>query len=363
MKKTRIGIMGCGIISDIYIKNFQGMHSDVVELVAISSRHIERSRAVADKYGIPYAMEPEEFYSSDKFDLVVNLTVPKAHYEVCKKSLEAGKHIYTEKPLSLNYDEGEKLIKLAEEKGLYLGGAPDTFMGAAIQTARAAIEGGAIGRPIGFTAFMICHGWENWHTNPDFYYAKGGGPMYDMGPYYLTALVNMLGPVSAVSSMASNLITERQVQIGPRKGEPIPIETPTHIAGTVKLENGAVGSMITSFDLWAVEPHDLPRITVYGTKGSLVVPDPNFFGGSVRVLDGESGVWSELPHINAYTENSRGLGVRDMCLAIAEGRPARANAHMMNHVVEVMDAFLESAETGREVGIDSSFEKTALYTE
>ena len=352
MKRTRIGIMGCGAISDIYIRNFQGMHSDAVELVAISSRRIERSRACAEKYGIPCAMEVEEFYASDKFDVIVNLTVPKAHYEVCRRALEAGKHVYTEKPLSLSFREGQELIALAEEKGLYIGGAPDTFLGAGVQTVCKAVRDGLIGKPVGFTAFMLCHGWEPFHPNPDFYYAKGGGPMYDMGPYYLTALVNMLGPVSAVSGMNSNPIPHREVVVGPRTGEVLPVETPTHIAGTVKFENGAIGNMMTSFDVYPIE---LPHITLFGTKGTVIAPDPNTFGGEIRYLDGESGRWSTLPYVNEYTENSRGLGVRDMCLAIEEGRAMKANARMMNHVLEVMDAFHESAENGVEIKIKSRF--------
>ena len=359
MKKTRIGIMGCGAISEIYIKNFQGMHSDLLELTAVSGRRMERICACAEKYGIPYAMEADEFYTSDKFDVVVNLTVPKAHYSVCRRALEAGKHVYTEKPLSMNFKEGQELVALAEQKGLCLGGAPDTFLGAGVQTVCKAIRSGLIGEPVGFIAFMLCHGWEPFHPNPDFYYAKGGGPMYDMGPYYLTALVNMLGPVSAVSGMNSNPIPHRQVAIGPRKGEVLPVETATHIAGTGKFENGAIGNMMTSFDVYPVE---LPHITIFGTKGTIIAPDPNTFGGEVRYLNGENGQWSTLPYVNAYTENSRGLGVREMCLAISEGRVMRANAGMMNHVLEVMDAFHESAEKGAEIKINSRFEQNALFT-
>ena len=355
MSKTRIGIMGCGKISEIYIANFQGMHSDVIDLVAISDLNVDRARAVAEKYSIPYAMSPDEFYPSDKFDLVVDLTIPQAHYEVNKSALQAGKHVYTEKPLSINFSQGLELIKLAKEKSLYLGGAPDTFLGAGVQTAREAIDAGMIGTPVAFTAFMLCHGWEIFHPNPDFYYAKGGGPMYDMGPYYLTALINMMGPVKSVSSMVSNPITHREIVIGPRKGEVLPIEMPTHVVGTVAFENGAVGTMMTSFDVW---PIDLPYITIYGTKGTLIAPNPDLFSGSVIIVDGESGAHTELPFVNDYTENSRGLGVRDMCLAINENRTARANAEQMNHVLEIMDAFHISAESKQEVALTSTFVRT-----
>lgn len=358
MQKFRIGIMGCGKICDIYITNFQGMHSDLVEVTAISSRHLERSQAVADRYGIPYALEPDEFYASDKFDIILNLTVPLAHYEVCRRGLEAGKHVYTEKPLGLTVEESKELIRLAGEKGLYLGGAPDTFLGAGIQTARDAIESGLIGKPVGFTAFMMCHGWEIFHPNPDFYYAKGGGPMYDMGPYYLTALINLLGPVEAVSGMNSNPITHREVVIGPRKGEVLPIEMPTHVAGTMKFRNGAIGSIITTFDVW---PVDLPHLVIFGTKGSMIVHNPDFFSGEIRVLDGETQEWSTLPFVNKYTENSRGLGVRDMCLAIAEGREMRASGAMMGHVLEIMEGFHVSAETRSEIAIHSDFVRPEVF--
>lgn len=358
MEKMRIGIMGCGKISDIYITNFMGMHSDVVELVAISSRHIERTRACAEKHGIPYAMEPDEFYASEEFDILVNLTVPKAHYEVNKRGLEAGKHVYTEKPLALNYEQGLELIALAKEKNLYLGGAPDTFFGAGVQTARHAIDSGEIGQPVSFTAFMMCHGWEIFHPNPDFYYAKGGGPMHDMGPYYLTALVNLLGPVEAVCAMDANPIPHREVVIGPRAGETLPIEVPTHVVGTVKFKNGAIGSIITTFDVW---PIDLPYITVFGTKGTLVAPNPDLFSGPVQILDGESGAWHEVQFVNAYLQNSRGIGVRDMCLAIREKRPQRANANLMNHVLEVMDAFHKSSVSGKEIKIQSTVERPEAF--
>ena len=360
MEKTRIGIMGCGKISEIYITNFQGMHADVIDLVAVSSRHLDRAQACADRFGIPYAMDPDEFYASDKFDVVIDLTVPKAHYEVNKKALEAGKHVYTEKPLAMNYEQGLELIALAEKNHHRLGGAPDTFFGAGVQTARAAVDSGMIGEPVAFTAFMMCHGWEVFHPNPDFYYAKGGGPMYDMGPYYLTALFNILGPVKAVSAMNSNPITHREIVVGPRKGEELPIEMPTHVVGTMEFQNGAIGSMITSFDVW---PVDLPYITIYGTKGTLVAPNPDLFSGEVRVYNGESDEWQKLPFVNDCLENSRGIGVRDMCLAIREERMHRANSGMMNHVLEIMDAFHRSAETESEIVLRSAPPRPEAFLE
>lgn len=360
MKRTKIGIMGCGKISDIYLTNITGMHADVLEIAAVSDLHLDRAQACAAKYGIPHALPAEAFYTSDLFDIVLNLTIPQAHYEVVKKALTAGKHVYTEKPLSLDYSQGVELVALAREKSLRLGGAPDTFLGAAAQTARAAIDEGRIGEPIAFTAFMMCHGWEGFHPNPDFYYAKGGGPMYDMGPYYLTSLINLLGPAEAVSAMHSTPITHREVVIGPRTGEVLPVEVPTHVVGTVRFRNNVVGSMVTTFDVW---PVDLPHIVIYGRKGTLVVPNPDLFSDSVRVLDGASNTWTELPLVNSYTSNSRGLGLRDMALAISENREHRANARMTSHVLEIMNTFRQSAEEKREIPLQSTCDRPAPFTQ
>lgn len=358
MKKTKVGIMGCGKISEIYITNLTGMHSDVIEITAVSDIQLDRAETSAQKFGIPNVLSEEAFYSSDLFSIVLNLTIPKAHYEVSKKALEAGKHVYTEKPLALNYKQGLELLNLAEKKGLRIGGAPDTFLGASGQTARKALDEDMIGEPIAFTAFMMCHGWEIFHPNPDFYYAKGGGPMYDMGPYYLTSLLNLLGPVQSVAAMNSTPIKHREVVIGPRKGEVLPVVMPTHVVGTVRFVNGVLGCMVTTFDVW---PIDLPHITIYGTKGTLVVPNPDLFGEKVMLMEGESGKWQEVPLINSYKTNSRGLGLRDMALAIEEGHLHRANGQMLNHVLEIMDAFHSSARRKEEVELVSICERPAPF--
>lgn len=358
MEKLRIGIMGTGKICDIYIRNIMGMHSDVLELTAVSSLHYENAAKCAKKYGIPNALPEDTFYESDLFDAILNITVPKAHYSVNKRALEAGKHVYSEKPLAMTYEEGLELLKLATDNGLFLGGAPDTFMGASAQAARKAFDEGMIGTPIACTALMLCHGWETGHPNPDFYYAKGGGPMFDMGPYYLTALINLLGPISSVSAMGANLIQEREIMVGPRAGERIPIETPTHVTGVIHFANGAIGSITTSFDVW---PTKLPNLTVFGTKGTLTIPDPNIFSGTLTFLDGATGESRKLDNMCDYRENSRGLGLRDMALAIREKREAIASGELMNHVLDAMESFLISAEIGKVVKLRSTCVKPAAF--
>lgn len=350
MNRSKVGIIGCGKICDIYITNILGMHSDILEVVAVSDLNMELAKAKAKQYSIEYALPVEQFYKSDKFDIVVNLTIPKAHYLVCKEALLNGKHVYTEKPLALFYSQGIELIELAKCKGLVIAGAPDTFMGASAQTSRKAIDDGLIGKPVAATAFMLCHGWEKYHPNPDFYYAEGGGPMYDMGPYYLTALVNLLGPAQEVCGMSSNPIMHREIVIGPRKGEVLPIETPTHVTGTIRFKSDVIATVITTFDVW---PTDMPHILIFGTKGTLIVPNPDHFGDPVILHEGDSESIVELPLVNQYMTNSRGLGLRDMALAILDKRIARANSLMLIHVLEIMEAFYRSQNEQRLIQLTS----------
>ena len=343
MKKLRVGIVGIGKISGIYLQNLTGMFADRVSVVAVADLIKERAEEAAAQHQPVKAMAVEELMQSPEVDLVLNLTIPKSHFDVCLRAVESGKHVYVEKPLCITREEATTLLKTAAKKGVRVGGAPDTFLGAGMQTCRKLIDDGWIGSPVAATAFMMNHGHEHWHPAPEFYYKVGGGPMFDMGPYYLTALVNLLGPVARVCGSAKRSFAERTVSSEPLKGSKIDVEVPTHIAGVLDFESGAVGTIITSFDVWS---HTMPFIEIYGSEGTLRCPDPNTFGGPVYVKRGRAENWSEVPLLRSYPENSRGLGVADMADAIAEGRPHRASGELTGHVLEVMHGFHDASSSG-----------------
>jgi predicted dehydrogenase len=275
--------------------------------------------------------------------------VPKVHTEVNLAAIEAGKCVHTEKPLATNRQDGLTVLAAAKARGVLVGSAPDTFLGGGIQTCRKLIDDGWIGKPVGFTAFMTCPGHESWHPSPEFYYELGGGPMLDMGPYYLTALVNLLGPVARVTGSTRITHAERLITSAPKFGKRVKVETPTHIVGVTDFECGAAGCLIMSFDVHAAQ---LPRIEIYGTQGSLSVPDPNTFGGVVQVFRAGSGKWAEVP-LTHSDKVSRGIGVADMAYALTYGRPHRANGALAYHVLEVMTAFEEASKSGKHSAIES----------
>jgi predicted dehydrogenase len=352
MDTTKIGVVGCGSISGIYLQ--AGQTFEILEIVACTDLVPERARAQAEKYGVRRACTTEELLAEPEIDIVVNLTVPAAHAEVATQALAAGKSVYSEKPLALTRGEGQRLLDAAHARGVRVGGAPDTFLGGGLQTCRKLIDDGWIGEPIGATAFMLNHGHEHWHPSPAFYYQVGGGPMFDMGSYYLTALIHLMGPVRRVSGAARTTFPERTITSQPLTGTKITVETPTHIASTLEFASGAIGTLITSFDVWA---HELPRIEVYGSAGSLSVPDPNGFGGPVRVRRAGSKEWRAVPLTHGYTENSRGIGVADLAYALRSGRRHRASGERALHVLDIMQATLESAQEGRYIELSSTCER------
>jgi predicted dehydrogenase len=301
----------------------------------------------------------EALLADPTIQIVVNLTIPKAHAEVNLAAIAAGKHVYCEKPLAITRADGQKTLAAAREQGVRVGCAPDTFLGGGIQTCRKLIDDGMIGEPVAATAFMTCHGHEGWHPDPAFYYQPGGGPMLDMGPYYLTALVNLIGPIQRVTGSARISFPERQITSQPKYGMRIKVNTATHVAGVVDFGKGAVGTIITSFDVWAA---NLPRIEIYGAEGSLSVPDPNRFDGLVRLhladasrwsRQADAREWSEIP-VTHSTEVGRGIGVADMAYALAYGRPHRASGDLAYHVLDVMCAFEDASRRGRHIDIEST---------
>jgi predicted dehydrogenase len=344
MRKLGVGIVGCGAISSVYLKNCATLF-DNLEIRALSDLVPERARTRAAELGGVRALSLPELLACDEIDIVLNLTVPKAHVEVSLAALEAGKHVYCEKPLALSLAEGEALVALAESKGLCFGSAPDTVLGAGIQSCRKYIDEGLIGEPLGVTAFMLDGGPEGWHPNPAFYYQKGGGPMFDMGPYYIHALVTLLGPVSGVVGRTLKAYDERTITSAERFGEKIKVDVPTTVTGLLDFASGASGILMTSFDCVGGTSH--APIEIYGSEGTLVVPDPNTFGGPVRVRRKGEKVFSELPLLFGRAENSRGLGLSDMAEAIEESRPPRAGADLALHALELMEALHLSADTGK----------------
>lgn len=357
MAKTRIGIIGCGNISSIYLKNLNQRFSSVT-VTAVSDLVPERAKTQAEQFGVPRVLETEALLHDPDIDLVLNLTTPQGHFSVCRDALMAGKPVYVEKPLSIRYADGLALQKLADSRGLLLGAAPDTFLGAGIQTCVELIDTGVIGRPIGATAFMASHGHESWHPDPEFYYQAGGGPLLDMGPYYLTALFSLLGPAQRLTASAAISFKQRTITSSKKYGQTIDVEVPTHVAGIIDFASGAIGTLLTSFDVWAAE---LPRIEIYGSKGTLSVPDPNSFGGPVRLrLAGET-EFRTVDLVRPYADNSRGLGVAELARAWREGKKDhRASGDLALHVLETMHLFQQASDEGRHQFLQSRLTRPAL---
>jgi predicted dehydrogenase len=344
---TRVGIVGAGYISAAYLKAAKNFPD--LAIVACA----DAQRANAEKRGQEFGLriqDVEELLQDDSVDLILNLTTPQSHFPISSQALQAGKHVYSEKPLALSRQEAETLSKTAHGHQVRLGCAPDTFLGAGQQTARKLIDDGAIGKPLGGTAFVLSAGPESWHPSPEFYYQAGGGPVFDMGPYYITALVNLLGPVTRVTSIAKRSFEHRIFGAGPRKGEKFAVEILTHFNALIEFEQGAIISFHASFD---VQGHSHLPIEIYGTEGSLQIPDPNFFGGPVRLLE-KGGRWVDVALTHGFGDgNYRILGVADMASALRTNRPHRASDEIALHTVEVMEAIVAGGESGKPVTIHS----------
>jgi predicted dehydrogenase len=353
MKKVKIGIIGCGNISGIYLQKAQTF--ELLEVAACADLIPERAQAQGAKYGVK-AVSVAQLLGDPEIELVVNLTTPNAHAEVALAVLEAGKSVYNEKPLTIRREEARRLLALAEARGLRVGCAPDTFLGGGLQTCRGLIDAGAIGRPVAATAFMLCPGHEGWHPDPEFYYKAGGGPMFDMGPYYLTALVHLLGPVARVSGSTQTTHPTRTIGSEPKRGQVITVDVPTHVVGVLEFAAGCVGTIVTSFDVWA---HNLPNIEIYGSEGTLRVPDPNTFGGPVELWHKDSREWQSVALTHGYAENWRSLGVADLAHGLRSGRPQRASGALAFHVLDIMHAIHESATSGQHITLTSQCPRPA----
>lgn len=357
MEKIKVGIIGCGNISGIYFKNLSQTFQ-ITEVVACADLIPERAAEKAKEFNIPRACSVEELLADPDIKIVVNLTIPAAHTQINLAALEAGKNVHCEKPLAITREDGKKVMDLARQKGLLVGCAPDTFLGGGLQTCKKLMNDGWIGTPVAATAFMTCHGHESWHPSPEFYYQTGGGPMFDMGPYYLTALISLLGPVKRVTGSARISFPQRTITSEPKFGNIIDVEVPTHVAGIMDFENGAVATIITSFDIWSA---NLPRIEIYGSEGSLMVPDPNCFGGPVYFRMRDWNEWKEIPLLYGYSENSRGIGVADMAHTLISGGKHRANGDLAYHVLDAMHGFHDASKDSRHYEMKSTCESPAAF--
>ncbi|MHB1111286.1 MAG: Gfo/Idh/MocA family protein [Devosia sp.] len=352
-RRVGVGIVGAGNISSQYLQAIAGF--DVLEIVGIADMKPEVAEKRAAEFGIR-AAPVDALLADPKAEIILNLTIPRAHVEVGLKAIAAGKHVYGEKPLGINFAEGKKLIDAARAKSLRVGSAPDTFLGGAHQQARQVIDAGSIGRVVGGTAFFACPGHEYWHPDPAFYYDIGGGPVLDMGPYYITDLVNLLGPVARVQAMSATPQQERPIYSEPKKGQKVPVHVATHVAGLMQFRSGAIIQVTLSFD---VPKHSHLPIELYGTEASLIVPDPNMFGGEVKISMPRA-EWEPVEVTLPYADaNYRSLGLADMAHALLSNRPHRASGDLALHVLEVMEAFETASKEGRIVDIATKVERPA----
>jgi predicted dehydrogenase len=342
-KKQRIGLVGCGKISPLYMATAKKF--PILEIAACADLNPAAAQKLAKDFKIPRILSPQELLADPEIDIVLNLTVPKAHAEVSLAALSAGKHVYTEKPLGITRREGAAILEAAQKNKKLICGAPDTFLGSGQQTARRAIDSGLIGRPLAFTAFMMCPGHESWHPSPEFYYEQGGGPMLDMGPYYLTSLLNLLGPVKRLTALATIAIPDRQITSKPKRGKRMKVETPDHIVGSIEFEQGAVGTIVTSFATHFPQHNTENPITIFGTEGTLLVPDPNCFEGAVHVRKTSERKFKKLKPVWKH-KYQRSAGLADMAQAIQSQRPPRCGGDQLFAVLDLMLGFLDSSTTG-----------------
>ena len=355
--------MGCGNISGTYLRNLTGLFGKRVKVSAVTDLIEEKAVNASKKFNVRHIKKTADLIQDPEVDIILNITEPLNHYGVSMEALSNGKHVYSEKAICVRREEADDVLKLAGEKGLRVGGSPDTFLGPAIQACRKIIDDGWIGRPVAANAFLMNHGMEHWHPNPDFFYQTGGGPLFDVGVYYVTSLVNLLGPVKRVSGSAQKGQAERLITSEPLNGTVIKVGVPTHIAGVMDFASGAVGVIVASNDVYS---HSMPCIEIYGTEGTLQVPDPNYFRGEIKLKRFRDENWSTVPNLLQSPDNPkdkddwhlvnnlRGLGITDMAEAIAEGRPHRASAELTYHVLDIMQGIHDASASGKYCEMKSS---------
>ena len=347
----RLGIIGCGNISETYFE-CQNLFNNF-KVIACADINTDIAKKNAEQYNVK-AYSVDDILSSEDIDLIINLTIPSAHKEIISKSLNAGKHCFSEKPLAMNFEEGKEIADLAIKKKLYVGCAPDTFLGAAGQKARSIIEDDKIGNVVLGTFNLMSHGMEHWHPNPNFFFKPGAGPVFDVGVYYITQLVNLIGPVKSISSVSGTATPERTITSEPKNGEKIKVETPTTLMGVLEFHNNAKIQFFCSWDVWN---HNHSTIELYGLNGSIIVPDPNFFSGDILISNKDQdwqtinndkmalGIPNKNDENGLKIANYRGIGLSDMIDAIKNQREARCSLDLSIHVLEVMEGIIKSADT------------------
>lgn len=361
---VKTAVIGCGNISSIYLEN--AAKWDILDLRACANRTLSRAQSQAEKYRVPQAVPIVDVLADPEIELIINLTTPDVHAEIGLAALRAGKSVYNEKPLAISREDGRLLLAKAAVRGLRVGCAPDTFLGGGLQTCRQLIDAGEIGAPVAATGFMFIQGPEAWHPDPGFLYQVGAGPLFDIGPYYLTALISLLGPIRRVTGSTRITYPERTIGSGPKQGQSIPVETPTHIASILDFASGPVATLVTSFDVAvsagaALNLDDVggALLEIQGTTGTLSMPDPNMFGGPVRVRRLGEAEWREIPLTHAHTGNDRCLGVADLAYALRTGRPHRANGELAYHVLDAMHGVLKASSRGQHIELTSTCERPA----
>jgi predicted dehydrogenase len=354
VSRTGVGIIGCGNISEVYAAKLSAL--PFVDLVACADVVPERAKQLAEKHGAPKVLSPDALIADDDVEVVVNLTIPAAHQKVSLQVVSAGKSVFSEKPLALDLTEGLALGRAAGEAGVRVGCAPDTFLGAGLQTCRKLIDDGAIGEPVAANGFMLQPGPEAWHPGPSIFYQRGAGPLFDMGPYYLTALVHLLGPARRVTGSARITHAQREIGSKPLRGQMIDVEVPTHVSSVIDFESGPVASLTTSFD---VQSSRLRNIEIYGTEATLSVPDPNTFGGPVAIRKRGEREWTEIPLSHGNAEQSRGIGLADMIRGVQQSRPHRASLELSSHVLDLMESIVRASDEGSHVAPRTTCERPA----
>ena len=382
MKKIKVGVLGVGDISRVYMLNLKRF-SEYLTVEACAARNYEKTKKKAEEYGIPKVYRsPEELIADPEIDMVLNLTIPEVHGKYNIMAAEAGKHVYSEKPIAPTFEEGKKLLQVAKEKGVLVGCAPDTFLGSRLQNCRKIIDDGKLGTVTGATAFMVCPGHEWLHPAPEFFYQPGAGPLMDIGPYYITALLALMGPVKRVCAMGKKSFDQRVYKTGPEKGKVVDVNIDTYTTALLEFDSGAIATVLFSFDIWDT---NLPRMEFYGTKGTICIGDkdpydgPNVFGGETWLRTDETFRWNHWPRVQekivhewpvietdrpfdstSHADNSRGIGLVDMILAMQENRPHRASGEMALHALELMDTVTLSAKDHSFYELETTFERPAL---
>jgi predicted dehydrogenase len=346
-----VGIVGVGKISEQYLATLPSL--PVLRLVAVADLDIDRARRVATEHGVR-ALTVDELLAAPDVDVVLNLTIPSAHVEIGTRALQAGKHVFAEKPLGLEPAPARAMLDLADSLGLRVGSAPDTVLGTGVQTARTVVDSGAIGAPIAASVFWSAPGHERWHHAPAFYYQPGGGPLLDMGPYYLTALVHLFGPVVRVFGRSTRSDRSRTIETGPLAGSTIPVDVDTHVSAVLEHAGGITSTVTVSFEIWQTRS---PLFEVYGTGGTVAVPDPNMFSEPVEIATRDDPQWRRIPHSAGYRDAARGIGLADLAEAIGHDRPHRAGGRLALHVLEIMDAVVRSSAAHAAIEIESSVER------